>query len=127
MAARSDHSRHQSSQRSQDAVTSWKSASGTRFATKRGAQWEIAASTRGSLSKSGSERREVAGRIALAGACPVLKSLGQPVELRVGQAAIDGGDILLEPLLLLGAGNGDDVFALRQEPGERHLRFAHAM
>ncbi len=31
------------------AVTSWKSASGTPFATKRGAQCEIAASTRGSF------------------------------------------------------------------------------
>src|SRR5207247_1965434 len=50
IAARADHAAHQSSQRETDAVTSWKSASGTPFATKRGAQWEIAASTRGSIS-----------------------------------------------------------------------------
>src|SRR5205809_4252858 len=50
MAARADHAAHQSSQRETDAVTSWKSASGTPCATKRGAQWEIAASTRGSIS-----------------------------------------------------------------------------
>src|SRR2546426_12725898 len=43
-------SAHQSSQRETDPVTSWKSASGTPFATKRGAQWEIAASTRESFS-----------------------------------------------------------------------------
>jgi len=50
IAARADHAAHQSSQRETDAVTSWKSASGTPFATKRGAQWEIAASTRESFS-----------------------------------------------------------------------------
>jgi len=44
---RADQALHQSSQRETDAVTSWKSVSGTPFATKRGAQWEIAASTRG--------------------------------------------------------------------------------
>src|SRR5438552_19195818 len=50
MAARADHAAHQSSQRETDAVTSWKSTSGTPFATKRGAQWEMAASTRESFS-----------------------------------------------------------------------------
>src|SRR5258708_10313083 len=49
-AARADHALHQSSQRETPAVTSWKSTSGTPFATKRGAQCEMAASTRESLS-----------------------------------------------------------------------------
>src|SRR3954471_7774843 len=48
-AARADQAAHQSSQRSQVEVTSWKSTSGTPFATKRGAQCEIAASTLGSF------------------------------------------------------------------------------
>src|SRR5439155_26976718 len=74
MAARADHAAHQSSQRETDAVTSWKSASGTPFATKRGAQWEIAASTRESFSvllwrsadMSSSQRDEISRIVALA-------------------------------------------------------------
>src|SRR5690349_9989972 len=47
-AARALHAAHQSSQRSSARVTSSKSASSTPFETKRGAQWAIAAATRGS-------------------------------------------------------------------------------
>src|SRR4051812_6711477 len=48
-AARADHARHQSSQRSIVPVTSSKSASSTPLETKRGAQCEIADCTRASL------------------------------------------------------------------------------
>src|SRR5581483_2462841 len=47
-AARALHAAHQSSQRSSAPVTSSKSASSTPFDTKRGAQWAMAAATRGS-------------------------------------------------------------------------------
>ncbi len=42
-------------------------------------------------------------------------------EVVVGQRHVGGGDVLLEPLGTAGAGDRDDVVALRQQPGEREL------
>src|SRR5712691_2203594 len=131
MAARADHAAHQSSQRKTEAVTSWKSASGTPFATKRGAQWEIAASTRGSFSAlawmtadmfSGSQRDEISRIVALPRPSSGLEGGGQRLDLALVEREIDRRHVLLEPLLLLRARDREDVGAAREQPRERDLR-----
>src|SRR5712691_8127436 len=131
MAARADHAAHQSSQRKTEAVTSWKSASGTPFATKRGAQWEIAASTRGSFSAlawmtadmfSGSQRDEISRIVALPRPSSGFEGGGQRLDLALVEREIDRRHVLLEPLLLLRARDREDVGAAREQPRERDLR-----
>src|SRR5262249_19731922 len=76
---------------------------------------------------SGSEGREVSGRVAIAGACAGFEGGGEKSQFLVIEGKRNGRDVQLEPLLLLRARDGDDVVALREEPGERDLRLGQAV
>src|ERR671930_2146723 len=48
-------------------------------------------------------------------------------EVLGGQLDVERADVLLETLDAPGAGDRDDVVALREHPGERELRWGHAL
>ena len=60
--------------------------------------------------------------IALAGGGARRQDLLEPFQVFVGQLHLQGADVLVEVADVLGAGDRDDVLALRQDPGQCELR-----
>src|SRR5437764_10304356 len=56
--------------------------------------------------------------VARPGACADRGSRGDSFQIRLRKSNVQTGQILIDALLALGAGDGNEVLALREQPGE---------